>query len=99
MEAWGKVAVRDLMLNLAVTYIRGVVLNLTVICQRCDVKLTKIDLLYEQFWGLVILLIRIDKGSLECQKCSVNLTKINLWYEQFWGLFILLMRIDKVSLE
>ena len=27
----------------------GVMLNLTVICQRCNVNLTEIDLRYEQF--------------------------------------------------
>ena len=61
-------------------------LNLTVTYERCDVNMTVVDLWYEQSWGLVILLMRIDKWSLECQGCSINLTKINLWYEQFWGL-------------
>ena len=27
----------------------GVALNLTVICQRCDVNITRVDLRYEQF--------------------------------------------------
>jgi len=58
--------------------VRGVVLNLTVTCQRCDVNLTVVDLWYEQFWELVILLMRIDKWSLKCQRCSVNLTRIAL---------------------
>ena len=29
--------------------VRGVVLNLIVICQRCDINLTVVDLRYEQF--------------------------------------------------
>ena len=29
--------------------VRGVVLNLTVIYQRCDVNMTKVNLRYEQF--------------------------------------------------
>jgi len=29
--------------------VRGVILNLTVICQRCNVNMTKVDLRYEQF--------------------------------------------------
>jgi len=28
---------------------RGVILNLTVICQRCSVNITRVDLRYEQF--------------------------------------------------
>jgi len=61
--------------------VRGVVLNLIVICQRCSVNMIRVGLRYEQFWGLVILLRRIDKWSLECQGCSVNLTRADLWYE------------------
>jgi len=29
--------------------VRGVILNLTVICQRCNINMIKIDLRYEQF--------------------------------------------------
>ena len=46
--------------------------------QRCNVNMTVVGLRYEQFCGLVILLMTIDKWSLECQRCSVNLTIIDL---------------------
>ena len=40
--------------------VRGVILNLTVICQRCSVNMTtRVDLRYER--GLVILLRGFDK--------------------------------------
>ena len=29
--------------------VRGVILNLTVICQRCNVNMTKVNLQYDQF--------------------------------------------------
>ena len=43
---------------------RGMILNLTVICQRCNVNMTRVGLRYEQFLGLVILLRRINKSGL-----------------------------------
>ena len=46
--------------------------------------MTVVDLRYEQFRGLVILLMRIDKWSLECMRYSVNLTIIDfLRHEKF----------------
>jgi len=39
------------------------------------VNLTVVDLRYEQFLGLVILLMRIDKWSLECQRFNFELDK------------------------
>ena len=54
-------------------------LNLTVICHRCDVNLTVVNLRYEQFWGFVILLMRIDKWSLEYQRYLI-LTNLKTCY-------------------
>ena len=58
--------------------VRDVILNITVICQMCDVNMTRVNLRYEQFWGLIILLTRIDNWSLECQRCSVTVSYTHL---------------------
>ena len=74
-------------------------LTWTVICQRCGINLTEIDLQYEQFEDLSFYWWELTSEILKCQRYSVNLTNLVLRYEQFWGLVILLMRIDRWSLE
>ena len=91
MEVWRKVTVGGLMLNLTALWLlfRSVMLTLTVVCQRCGINLTVVDLRYEQFEGLPFYWWELTSEVWSAR--GIVLT----W--QTWG-FATPCRVDKQSL-